>query len=62
MADFKTVLERAHAGYSNRDDYPPFAIAPWDDRPRWNAYLEKINAELDVAEAEAAEPTPRGEG
>jgi hypothetical protein len=47
MADFKEVIKKANDGYHNRDDYPPYAIASWDDRNRWIAYLEKINKELD---------------
>ena len=51
MAEFKKVLQIAHDGYTKRDDYPPFALAPWDDRPRWTAYLEKIDAELEALES-----------
>ena len=47
MADFKEVLEKAHRGYYNRNDYPPYSMAPWDERAKWSAYLEKINKELD---------------
>lgn len=47
MAEFKEVLRKAHDGYHNRNDYPPFALASWDDRNRWCEYLEKINEELD---------------
>jgi len=47
MAEFKDVLETARMAFHNRDDYPPFALAAWDDRNRWSKYLEKINDELD---------------
>jgi hypothetical protein len=47
MADFKKVLQAAHDGYGHRKDFPPFAIAPWDDRTRWNEYLQTINDEMD---------------
>lgn len=29
-------------GYHNRDDYPPFALTPWDDRNRYREYVFKI--------------------
>ena len=60
MADFLEVLKRANDGYHDRDDYPPFALVSWDDRARWNAYLRKINAELDAAKAPSPpiEPLP----
>ena len=48
MADFLEVLKRANDGYHDRDDYPPFALVSWDDRALWNAYLRKINEELDA--------------
>ncbi len=51
MAEFAKVLEAANAGYSNRDDYPPFAMAPWDDRNRWIDYLKKVNDDLDAESA-----------
>lgn len=47
MAEFKEVLEKAQDGYHDREDYPPFALTSWDDRTKWNKYLEKINEELD---------------
>ncbi len=50
MADFKKVLKTAERGYHFRPDYPPFAPVPWEDRPRWTAYLSKINDELDAKE------------
>ena len=53
MADFKQVLKVAHEGYHNRDDYPPYALVPWDDRLRWTTYLEKINEELDEADSKS---------
>ena len=52
MAGYKVGLNKALDGYGKRDDYPPYAIAPWDDRARWRAYMEIINAELD-AEADS---------
>lgn len=30
------------SGYRDRNDYPPFAIAPWDDRNRYREYIFKI--------------------
>ena len=46
MADYEDVLRVADDGYRNRDDYPPYAVASFDDRPRWREYMMKINAEL----------------
>lgn len=43
------IIERANGGYTARDDYPPYAVTPWDDRLRWSAYIEKVAAEV-VAE------------
>ena len=61
MAAFKQVLYTAQAGYHTREDYPPFALAPWDDRRRWTDYLKKIAAELDAAQAkEAVDGTQQG--
>lgn len=33
-------------GYHDREDYPPFALAAWDDRNRYRAYVFKIIDEL----------------
>ena len=49
MAEFSEVIKIAHEGYSHRNDYPPYALASWDDRKRWTDYLTKINLELDAA-------------
>ena len=54
MAEFSEVIKVAHQGYSHRDDYPPYALASWDDRKRWTDYLTKINLELDAAIAKAS--------
>ena len=51
MADFAEVLRVAWGGYRNRDDFPPYALASWDERARWSEYLEKIAAELDAKTA-----------
>ena len=47
MAEFKEVMEKAQDGFHDRGDYPPFALMSWDDRNKWNKYLEKINDELE---------------
>ena len=54
MAEFSEVIKIANEGYSHRDDYPPYALASWDDRKRWTDYLTKINLELDNAKAKAS--------
>lgn len=40
------IIKRANDGYHNRDDYPPYALAPWDDRLRWSDYIKKVAAEV----------------
>lgn len=40
------IIQRAHDGYRNREDYPSFALTPWDDRNRWTAYVHKVAAEV----------------
>ena len=59
MADFSEVLKVAQEGYRKRDDYPPYALASWDDRTRWTAYLKKINEELDKRHFPEATPQAR---
>lgn len=50
MSDFEKVLQIANDGYHDREDYPPYATTPWEDRNRWTAYLKKISAELDSSD------------
>ena len=59
MAEFSEVIKVAREGYSRRNDYPPYALASWDDRKRWTDYLTKINLELDAAIAKATSPQTR---
>jgi hypothetical protein len=40
------IMQRANDGYHRRDDYPAFAMAPWDDRLRWSDYIKKVTAEV----------------
>ena len=47
MAEFEEVLKVANEGRYNRDDFPPCTLLGWDDRQFWNAYLSKINTELE---------------
>ena len=54
MADFARVLAIAKSGVLDRNDYPAFAsfsIRQGDDRIRFVEYLERINRELDTADA-----------
>jgi hypothetical protein len=37
--EIKRIIDR---GYHEREDYPPFALTPWDDRNRYRAYVFKI--------------------
>lgn len=45
------IIERAHRGYHDRKDYPPYAIAAWDDRRRWSEYIVKIANEIEAEDA-----------
>jgi hypothetical protein len=47
------IIQRANDGYRGREDYPSYALTPWDDRPRWSAYIKKIADEI-----EAEDPKP----
>lgn len=40
---FKDIIRRASF---DRDDYPPYAISPWDDRNRYQAFIFKVIDEL----------------
>lgn len=42
----KRIIKTANDGYHAREDYPLYAMSPWDDRIRWSAYLEKVIAEV----------------
>lgn len=44
------IIQRANGGYHDREDYPPFALTPWDDRLRWSDYIKVIAAEVLVEE------------
>ena len=62
MAEFSKVIKIAHDGYWERNDFPPYALASWDDRKRWTDYLMKINMELDTATASPQAPQAPGPG
>jgi hypothetical protein len=49
------IIQAAKDGYHRCEDYPPYAVTPWDDRLRWSDYLKKIAAEV------LAEPRPQEE-
>jgi hypothetical protein len=38
----QAIKRTIDSGYHNRSDYPPFALAPWDDRNRYREYVFKI--------------------
>ncbi len=41
------IIQRANDGYGkDASGYPPYAMAPWDDRLRWSAYVQKVAAEV----------------
>ena len=42
------IIREADRGYHNRDDYPPYAIASWDDRNRYRDYILKIIEEIKI--------------
>lgn len=47
LLDFiEKVKKEIDDGYHKRDDYPPYAIASWDDRNRYRQYIFKILDEV----------------
>lgn len=40
------IVNAANDGYLKREDYPPYAVAPWDDRRRWSEYIRRVAAEV----------------
>lgn len=40
------IIQRANDGYQDQANsgYPPYALAAWDDRTRWSAYIKKVAA------------------
>lgn len=43
----EAIIDRANDNYHVSDSgYPPFALAPWDDRIRWSDYLKKVATEV----------------
>jgi hypothetical protein len=43
----EAIVKRANDGYhSDPDNYPPYALTPWDDRTRWSDYLKKKAEEV----------------
>lgn len=40
-------IERAiSGGYHARDDYPPFALVSFEDRPRYHQYITRVLADM----------------
>lgn len=40
-------IERAiSGGYHERNDYPPFAIVSFEDRPRYHQYIQRVLRDL----------------
>lgn len=42
----KKIIQAANDGYHNRDDFPPYALSPWNDRTKWSEYIEKVATEV----------------
>lgn len=40
------IKRKIDNGYHDREDYPPFALAAWDDRNRYRKYVFKIMDEF----------------
>jgi len=38
----KEVINKSGSAFSDRDDYPPYAITPWEDRNRYRGFFFKI--------------------
>jgi hypothetical protein len=53
------IIALANNGYHNQEKtgYPPFALAPWDDRIRWSNYIKKIADEIEAEQAKTTVPT-----
>ena len=45
------IMKELDGGYHNRelDLYPPFAMAPWDDRNRYREYVRRVLERLERA-------------
>jgi hypothetical protein len=42
-------IERAiSGGYMARNDYPPFALVSFEDRPRYHQYVQRVLADLTI--------------
>lgn len=50
------IVDTADAGYHTRKDYPPFAVASWEDRTRWSNYIRKLIKE--ALREPAGKPSP----
>lgn len=42
------IIDRANAGYQTIETsgYPPYKMAPWEDRPVWAKYIQKCAADV----------------
>jgi len=56
----RTANDRYHAPMDKNYDYPPFALASWDDRIRWSKYIQKLIDEGKVREREELRGEDRG--
>lgn len=44
--DVQYIMRLIGRGYHERNDYPPFAISPFEDRPRYHQYVERVLKDL----------------
>ncbi len=50
----KKIKGKIQHAYDRRDDYPPFRMTPFEDRPVYHEYIQMLIEEA-LAAAEAAE-------
>jgi hypothetical protein len=38
----EALRRKIDGAYGNRDDYPPFKMTPFEDRPAYHAFINKL--------------------
>ena len=49
MEKTNMIMKELDSGYheQKRDQYPPLALAPWDDRNRYREYVRRVLTRLE---------------
>lgn len=42
----EAIISAANRGYHNREDYPAYAVLPWDDRLLWSDYIQRVATDV----------------